>query len=57
LIQNDLAEFSDIISPVKLLAEKLGNPTIIKKGLIDVISNGKQSALVWNQSSMKRCGG
>lgn len=43
--------------PVKLLSNKLGNPTIIKKGLIDVISNGEYSALVWNQSSLKRCGG
>jgi len=39
------------------MSQKLNNATIIKKGIIDIISNGKYSALVAEESSMKRCGG
>ena len=31
--------------------------TIVKKGLIDIISDGIETAIVANEGSRKRCGG
>jgi ATP-dependent NAD(P)H-hydrate dehydratase len=42
---------------VKKLAEKLENVTIIKKGKVDIISDGKEIIFNDSEGSLKRCGG
>jgi ATP-dependent NAD(P)H-hydrate dehydratase len=39
------------------MSKQLNNTTIVKKGLIDIISNGDTTALVGTQGGLKRCGG
>ena len=39
------------------LSLALGNKIIVKKGLIDIITNGKIVLVVGNKGSLKRCGG
>ena len=42
---------------VEKLAVHLKNVTIIKKGKVDIISDGRQTVYNDNESSLKRCGG
>ena len=46
-----------IAEPSVQLSQKLNNTTVVKKGLVDVITNGKSTFLVATQSASKRCGG
>eukprot|EP00347_Sterkiella_histriomuscorum_P023541 403334250 len=46
-----------IIQPVVQLAQSLNNAIILKKGIVDLVSDGKQSYYVCTQGSLKRCGG
>jgi ATP-dependent NAD(P)H-hydrate dehydratase len=42
---------------VKRLADKLENVTILKKGKVDIISNGQEIISNDAEGSLKRCGG
>ncbi len=42
---------------VEKLADRLKNVTIIKKGKVDIVSDGRQTVYNDNESSLKRCGG
>lgn len=46
-----------LAKPVRLLSQRFNGATVVRKGLVDVISNGTHSALVGTASSLKRCGG
>lgn len=57
---NEVSIFNTIESQceaVRRLAEKLGFLTILKKGRIDIISDGKVTVYNEVQGSLKRCGG
>ena len=42
---------------VKRLAKRLENVTILKKGKIDIISDGQEVVCNQTEGSLKRCGG
>ncbi|EGR29966.1 hypothetical protein IMG5_145150 [Ichthyophthirius multifiliis] len=46
-----------IVKDAVILAQKLNNINIIHKGIIDVVTNGKEAYLTLQKSSHKRCGG
>lgn len=48
---------SEIVQDVVKLANKLHNVNILRKGMIDIISNGKRAFLVGEPGSLKRSGG
>lgn len=57
---NEVDNFNSIESQceaVRRLAENLGFLTILKKGKIDIISDGKVTVYNEVQGSLKRCGG
>ena len=39
------------------LAKTLNNVTIVKKGLVDIVTDGLKAVLICTRSSLKRCGG
>jgi hypothetical protein len=49
--------FMHLAEPVHEISNLLNNVVVVKKGLIDVISNGNTTAFVGTKASMKRCGG
>lgn len=49
--------FNRKVNLVRQLALRLNGVTILKKGLIDIITNGKLVLLVRTESALKRCGG
>lgn len=47
-----------IVKPVaKMAAEVFGGAVIVKKGIVDIITDGKQAYFVSTQGSLKRPGG
>ncbi|PVD34435.1 hypothetical protein C0Q70_05708 [Pomacea canaliculata] len=53
----DKPENSDEISDVKILAQHLGNVTILRKGREDIISDGNSVIKCNTEGSPRRCGG
>ena len=46
-----------LVQEVSSLADALGNVIIFKKGIVDIISDGKQSYFVAVEGGLKRCVG
>lgn len=46
-----------MVRQVAALADALGNIIILKKGIIDIISDGNISYYVAIEGGLKRCGG
>ena len=53
----DLNIESNFVKSVERAANSLGNVSILCKGPVDIITNGKQTATVGTPGSVKRCGG
>ena len=46
-----------LAAPVRSVSNQLNQVVVVKKGLIDIVSNGMMTALIGTKSSLKRCGG
>ena len=43
--------------PVAEMARSFGNAIVVRKGIVDIISDGNDAYYVCEEGSMKRCGG
>ncbi|KAI6659958.1 ATP-dependent (S)-NAD(P)H-hydrate dehydratase [Oopsacas minuta] len=48
---------ADLVKSIEQAANSLGNVTILCKGPVDIITNGKHTAIIETPGSIKRCGG
>lgn len=46
-----------MVKPVVKMSEYFGNAIIVKKGLVDIVTDGKEAFYVASEGSKKRCGG
>ena len=46
-----------MVKPVAEMARSFGNSIIIRKGITDIITDGKEAYVVTEEASLKRCGG
>ncbi|XP_054718958.1 ATP-dependent (S)-NAD(P)H-hydrate dehydratase-like [Uloborus diversus] len=56
-VTKNMAEEEYSKAEVQLLAELLGNVTILKKGSVDIISDGVDTLICNEPGSLRRCGG
>jgi ATP-dependent NAD(P)H-hydrate dehydratase len=47
----------EAVKSVAELATALSNAIVVRKGIFDLITDGKQAMFVCNEGSSKRCGG
>lgn len=48
---------NELASYVGSISRKISNTIILRKGLVDIITDGRQAFYVKTQGSLKRCGG
>ena len=49
--------YHTVVLPVAEMARSFGNAIVVRKGIVDIVSDGNIAYYVCEEGSLKRCGG